>query len=838
MSNWSLGWRLARRELRGGVRGLRIVLACLALGVAAIAAVGTLRAAVEAGLEADGARLLGGDVVAANSRPFPPEARAWIEAQGGRVAELVLMRAMAVAPSGERTLVELKAADTAYPLYGALELDPPGPVGSGANGLPPVVMDPLVAQRLNLAPGAEVRIGEARFAYRGGLVSEPDKVAGPAVLGPRALIPLAALDAAGLIQPGSLVTYEIRAALPPGMDGRAFASALRNQPFADGGWRVREASQGQPGVNRFLDQAASFLVLAGLTALLVGGIGVATGVRSWLEQRGRTIATLRCLGAPAGAIFATYLIQVIGLALLGIAIGLVAGYGLTWAAAVALADALPVPPRLGFYPLPLALAAAYGMLTALAFALWPLGRAQDIPGAALFRDNIQPVAGARPRIGLILANAAAVALLVALVVGTAERPLFALSFCAAALATLGLFRLAAAGLQAVARRIPARSRPSLRLGLANLHRPGAPTALMLVSLGIGLTTLAAIALIQGNLRYQISESLPDAAPSFFFIDVQSDQAAEFDRVAGAVPGVTEVKRVPSLRARIAAVNGVPVDQVQATEETRWALRGDRGLTYAATPPEGTRIVQGQWWAADYRGEPLVSLDDRLARGWNAGPGSTITVNVLGRDIPLRVASTRDIEWRGLGLNFTMIASPGMLEAAPHTHIATVRGDPARDASLLRAVTDAFPNVTGIRVRDALDALGALLRRLGTALSSTAALTLLSGLLVLAGAVAAGQRRRIRDAVVLKTLGATRAQIRRAWLVEFGLLGLVAGIVAAAVGTAASWGVTRFVMRADWTFLPGTLAGTIILCVVLTLAMGYAGTALALRAKAAPLLRNE
>jgi putative ABC transport system permease protein len=249
-------------------------------------------------------------------------------------------------------------------------------------------------------------------------------------------------------------------------------------------------------------------------------------------------------------------------------------------------------------------------------------------------------------------------------------------------------------------------------------------------------------------------------------------------------------------------------------------------------------VQGQWWAADYRGEPLVSLDDRLARGWNAGPGSTITVNVLGRDIPLRVASTRDIEWRGLGLNFTMIASPGMLEAAPHTHIATVRGDPARDASLLRAVTDAFPNVTGIRVRDALDALGALLRRLGTALSSTAALTLLSGLLVLAGAVAAGQRRRIRDAVVLKTLGATRAQIRRAWLVEFGLLGLVAGIVAAAVGTAASWGVTRFVMRADWTFLPGTLAGTIILCVVLTLAMGYAGTALALRAKAAPLLRNE
>ncbi|HEY8613703.1 MAG TPA: FtsX-like permease family protein [Roseomonas sp.] len=837
MRNWSLGWRLARRELRGGVRGLRIVLACLALGVAAIAAVGTLRAAVEAGLEADGARLLGGDVMAANSRGFPPEARAWIEAQGGRVADIVRMRAMAVAPSGERTLVELKAADAAYPLYGAVTIDPPGPMAA-SGGLPPVVLDPLVAERLNLSPGAEIRIGEGRFAYRGALVEEPDKVAGPAIFGPRALIPLSALEATALLQPGSLVTYELRVALPPGADASAFAAALRNQPFADGGWRVREASQGQPGVNRFLDQAASFLVLAGLTALLVGGIGVATGVRSWLEQRGRTIATLRCLGAPAGAIFATYLIQVLGLALLGIAIGLVAGYALTWAGASALAGALPVPPRLGFYPLPLALAAVYGLLTALSFALWPLGRARDIPGAALFRDNIQPTPGARPRIGLLLANGAAVALLVALVVGTAERPLFALSFCGAALGTLALFRLAAAGLQSVARRIPAQRRPSLRLGLANLHRPGAPTSLMLVSLGIGLTTLAAVALIQGNLRQQIVESLPDAAPSFYFIDIQSDQVAEFDRITTGVAGVTEVKHVPSLRARIVAVNGVPADQVQATEETRWALRGDRGLTYAATPPEGTRIVQGQWWAPDYRAEPLVSLDDNLARGWNAGPGSTITVNVLGRDIDLRVTSTRDIEWRGLGLNFAMVASPGLLEAAPHTHIATVRGDPAQDSALLRAVTDAFPNVTGIRVRDALDALGTLLRRLGAALSSTAALTLLSGLLVLAGAVAAGQRRRIRDAVVLKTLGATRAQIRRAWLVEFGLLGLVAGLVAAVVGTAASWGVTRFVMRTDWTFLPGTLAGTIILCVVLTLAMSYAGTALALRAKAAPLLRNE
>jgi putative ABC transport system permease protein len=381
-------------------------------------------------------------------------------------------------------------------------------------------------------------------------------------------------------------------------------------------------------------------------------------------------------------------------------------------------------------------------------------------------------------------------------------------------------------------------RPALRLGLANLHRPGAPTPLMLVSLGIGLTTLAAIALIEGNLRRQIAEQLPDAAPNFFFIDIQSDQAARFDALARAQPGVVEVKRVPNLRARIVAVNGTPAEQVQASEDTAWALRGDRGLTYAARPPEGTRLVAGQWWPEDYRGPPLVSFDANLARGWGVGVGDTITVNVLGRDIGLRIASLRDIEYRSLGINYALVASPGLLEVAPHTHIATVRGDAATEGAVLRAITDAFPNVSGIRMRDALEAVAALLGRVGAAMTATGSVTLLAGGLVLAGAVAAGQRRRVRDAVVLKTIGATRAQIRAAWLVEFGLLGLTAGVLAAVAGTVASWAVVTYLMRAEWVFLPGTLAATVLACTVLTLAFGYVGTALALRAKAAPMLRNE
>ena len=837
MRDLLLGWRLARRELRGGLKALRIVLACLALGVAAIAAVGTLRAATEAGLRADGARLLGGDIeIRTSQRPMPQAAKDWAAARGAVLSQAVEMRAMAIAPSGERTLVELKGVDSAYPLYGTLVLAPAEATLARRDGRFGVALDSTIVERLGLRLGEVIRLGEASFTFVAVVATEPDRVASPTVLGPRALVLDAAIPETGLVQPGSLVSWDLRLRLPPGVDARPFARDWQ-AAHGDGGWRVRFAGEAEPGVNRFLDRAAAFLVLAGLTALLVGGIGVATGVRAWLEARARTIATLRCLGAQAGTILATYLIQVMLLALVGIAIGLVAGFGLTWLAAQALAGALPVPPRLGIYPRELGLAALYGLLTALAFALWPLGRAQRIPGAALFRDSIVATPG-WPSRGILLANGAAVLALAALVIGTAEQPRFAMGFVAGAALTLVLFRLGASLLMRAARAFRHVRRPALRLGLANLHRPGAPTPTMLVALGIGLTTLAAIATIEGNLRRQLADQLPNAAPSFFFIDIQNDQARDFDALARAQAGVDDVRRSPSLRARVVAVDGTPAERMVVAEESRWALRGDRGLTYAATPPEGTRLVAGQWWPADYEGPPLLSFDANIARGWGIGLGSVITVNVLGRDIDLKIASLREIQWRGLGINYVMVASPGLLEAAPHTHIATVRSTPASEVAVLRALTDAFPNVSGIRVRDALEAVAGLLSRVGVALQATSSVTLLAGMLVLAGAVAAGQRARVRDAVVLKTVGATRAQIRSAWLVEFGILGLVAGLLAAAAGSAASWAVVRFVMRGEWVFLPGTLATVVIGCVLLTLALGYVGTALALRVRPAPLLRNE
>ncbi|HJS87283.1 MAG TPA: FtsX-like permease family protein, partial [Acetobacteraceae bacterium] len=299
-----------------------------------------------------------------------------------------------------------------------------------------------------------------------------------------------------------------------------------------------------------------------------------------------------------------------------------------------------------------------------------------------------------------------------------------------------------------------------------------------------------------------------------------------------------LRQVPSLRARVVAVNGVPAEQVRATPDTRWALRGDRGLTYAASEPPGTRLAAGQWWPADYAGPPLLSLDAQIARGWGIGLGAVIRLNVLGRDIDLRVANLREVAWRQLGLNFVMIASPGLLSSAPHTYIATVRVGRAEQAALLRRVSDALPNVTGISVTEILSAIADLLAQIAAALAAMGALTLAAGVLVLTGAIAAGRRQRIHEAVILKALGATRAQLRVAWLMEFGAIGLVAGVIAAGVGTAASWAVMRFVADETWVFLPGRLAGTLAGALALMLVFGYAGTASALRAKPAARLRNE
>lgn len=843
MSGAAVALRLALRELRGGLRGFRIFVACLAVGVAAVAAVGSTASAIRDGIEADGSETLGGDIaIRSLHRDIGAEARAWLEASGA-VSRSMRMRAMTrTADRSARSLIELKAVDGAYPLYGAFALDAGQPLhaalANDADGLPGAVVEDRLLHRLGVGQGARVRIGDADFEIRGTIAREPDRLGdgGLVGLGPKVVVSAAAMASTGLIRPGSLVRYFYKIRLQPGADIVGWRAGL-DARFPDTAWRVRDRSNASPAAERFIDGTQIFLTLVGLTALLVGGVGVGNAVGNYLAGRMETIATLKCIGASGATIFGIYLIQILAMAAIGIAIGLVLGAAGPPFAGEVISGALGVDARFGVHADVLGLAAAFGLLVALLFSIWPVARACEIPGSALFRAAIVETR-AWPRLWAVAATAAMAALLALLVVATADNLGVALWFIGGTAAAFALFRAAGWGIERGAARFRRVRGAALRLALANLHRPGAPSAKVVLSLGLGLAVLVATVSIEGNLRHQVANSLPSGAPDFYFVDLQPDQIGAFERVVEAVPGTSGLRRVPMLRGRITGIAGKPASEAAVDPSARWLLRGDRGITWTAAPSRDTALVAGEWWPADYAGPALISLSHDAATGLGIGIGDTLTVDVLGRAITGTIANIREVRWRSLRINFVMVFSPGVLEGAPQTHLATLNAPLGSLARVEAAVTDRFPNVTAIRVGEVLGLVRGILDRIAAAVRTAAAVTLLAGVLVLAGAAAAGHRRRVYDAVVLKVLGATRRRVLQAYAIEYGLLGAATAAIAGIVGTIAAWAVVTRMMRFEWLFQPWIVVATVAGSAALTLAFGFVGTWRALGDKAAPLLRNE
>lgn len=840
MTGLLLAWKMARRELRGGFKGFGIFLACLALGVAVIAGVGSLSTSIDAGLKGDARAILGGDVeFHLAQRPVSTEEGRFLAAAGA-ISDVTRMRAMAIADDGRnRSLIELKAVDQAYPLYGAITLAPEQTLRAALqtrDGNWGAVAAQTLLDRLGLKLGDTIRIGEGRFVLRAVLAHEPDSVSGIFELGPRVIVAQEALAATGLIAPGTLVEHVYRVRLPSGGDVAAFIAAAKAN-FPQAGWRIRSFSDAAPNLQLLLDRLTVFLTLVGLTALLVGGVGVGNAVESYLAAKIDTIATLKCLGASRRLIFTTYLLQILALSLAGIAIGVTLGALAPVIAVPLLPASLPVEARVGLYPAPLLLAASFGLLATLAFAAWPIGAACEVRAANLFRNLVEPERIRPGALPAIVAAAAGLGL-VLLALATAPDRMVALWFVLGAAAALAVFRLAAWGVIRAAKLAGRPRQPGLRLALANLYRPGAATDSVIASLGLGLAVLVAVALVHDNIMSELGANIPQRAPSFFFIDIQPSQVDAFDHLLEGMKDVSEVHQVPSLRGRITALNGVPVERAFVGPDARWATQSERGLTYAATLPSGSVLVAGDWWPAGYRGAPLVSFANDLAQGMKLKPGDTITVNVLGRDVTATIANLRQIDWSSLNINFAMVFSPGTLDGAPQSFIATARAAPEHEAELERAVTDAFPNVSAIGVKDALTTLSDIVGSIAMAVRITAGVTLATGALVLAGAIAAGHRRRIYEAVVLKVLGATRRQIAGSFLIEYGLLGLAAALIAGIIGTLAAYFVLTRVMHTPWTFVFVDVAGTALLATGFTLLAGFAGTWHALGAKAAPFLRNE
>lgn len=857
--------RLALRDLHGGMRGMRILAACLALGVFAIAAAGSTQMAVEDGLQRDGQTLLGGDLeLRLTYRSIIPQQRAVLD-EHGTVTQGRELRVMARSESADgalhQTLVELKTVDAAYPLFGQVSLRNDSRDASLAqalarqpDGLWGVAVEPALLARLHLAVGDLLQVGQASMRVTAVISKEPDRVATVISFGPRLMMQDQALEATDLLQPGALVRQVTRLKITDGTAPSRVAAILKDR-FPEAGWRLRMVDQAAPGLQRFFTQIATYLTLVGLTALLVGGIGVANAVRAYLNARTATIAIFKSLGASSGQVFWLYLIQITAMALTGVLIGVVLGAVVPWAAAPAISPLLPFDLPVGIYPRPLLEAAVFGLLTAWIFALLPLLRARTTPAASLFRtavlgsgddDAASLPIGARARtIGWTgwLSLGIGVLVLVGLVVAVNDHKPLAGGFVIGSAVALALFRVAATGIMRVSRWLAglpsvAVGHPGLRMALSNLYRPGSQTPSLVVSMGLGVAVLVTVALIETNLTHQIEDRLPEEGPAFYFIDIQPSQRDAFAQAVASVPGAHVLNTADMVRGRVIALKGKPVRIEDVAPEARWALQGDRGLSSAADQPANAEVIAGSWWAPDYAGPPLVSVAANLAQGLGITVGDQITLNVLGRDISLRVANLREVDWTTLSMNFAFVVSPGTLRGAPVTWIATVAAPPAAEEAVQRAVVDVGSNISAIGVRQALESVDSVLQQAGLTVRATAAVTVLAGALVLGGAMAAGYRRRQYESVILKVLGAERRTVLTTHLTEYAILGLVSGVVSLLVGGVAAWAVLHFVMHMDWTFMPQVAGAVLLLCIGLVVVVGLASTWQALSAKAAPLLRQE
>ncbi|QPC86008.1 FtsX-like permease family protein [Mesorhizobium sp. NBSH29] len=840
-----LAMRFSLREMRGGFAGFRIFLICIALGVAAIGGVNSVARSISVGVANEGQGLLGGDIrFELNQREASVPELGFLNSLGV-VATSAGMRSMARLEDGsDQTLAEVKAVDASYPLYGALVTEPALDITlllEAREGVFGAAAPDLLFERLGLSVGDRLKVGSATYELRARILTEPDAISDGFAFAPRLLLSLEGLGASGLIQPGSLVEYAYKVRLPAGSSEAQLAS-IREQAkdaFPHAGWSVRTRSNAAPSLSANIERFSQFLTLVGLTALVVGGVGVANAVRAYLDSKRGVIATFKSLGASGGFVFTVYLVQVMLVAAIGIAVGLVLAALMPFAASAALSSLIPVPAETGLYPAALGLAALFGFLVTLAFALLPLGRARNVPATALFREMGFEGHGL-PHWGYVAAAFAIAVFLASLAVLFSSDRWIATIFVGATIFAFIVLRSVGWMVQWAARRAPRVGSTALRLAIGNIHRAGALTPSVVLSLGLGLTLLVTLALIDGNLRRQITGNLPERAPNFFFADIQGTDVDAFSKLLGQKAAGAKLMLVPMLRGRVIALNGIDVQKITVPPEGAWVLRGDRGITHSDTVPENASLVEGTWWPSDYSGEPLVSFSAEEGKAIGLKLGDTVTINVLGRDITARIASFRQIEWESLGINFVMVFSPNTFAGAPHSWLATLTGkniSAGQEASILNAVTRAFPAITTVRVKDALDVVNRLVAQLGTAIRAAASVALIASVLVLAGALAAGNRARVHDAVVLKTLGATRRTLIAAFALEYMLIGLATAIFALLAGGTAAWFVVASVMKLPSQFMPDVALATLILALVLTVGIGLAGTWRVLGQKAAPVLRN-
>lgn len=834
--SWPAAWAIARRDLHRRFRGLRLLLVSLFLGVGALAAIGSLTGAIRSELSERGREILGGDIEVEIYQRSLNEEEAAALAELGTVSGGTRMQAM-IATDSAAAPIELKAVDELYPLVGEVLLADGRTVGAPPEGLAWIAQG--AAERLSLNPGDSFKLGSQMVEVGGIIAEEPDRLSEGFSLGPTVIVAERLPYEAGLIAPGSMYQSKYRVDFDSLRDAQGVTEDLEER-FPTSGFDYRTADRASPGADRFVSRMGEFLTLVGLAALVIAGIGIGGGVASYLDARRNSIATLKILGATSRDIARIYALQVGAAATAGALAGLVAGVLVTPVLGYALGSLLPVRTGVLVDPGALLRAMGFGLLVALVFAAPPLLRARHFPAMALMRARVAPL-GQNWRSLLVPVGGGLAGIVLLALVGAPQPGLSAL-FLGGAVVLLGLLTLLGWAIRRLAIRLPRARNPLLRNALANLHRPGAQTGALVTALGFGLSAFVLLAAIQTSVDANIQRSVPQQAPDFFVLDIPREGTERFETTVRIESPYADIRLVPNLRGAVLAYGPrdamVVVHELEELPEGAWPLRGERGLTYSDVPMEGSTVTQGQWWAADHDGEPLVSIDEDFARAIDLKIGDYLTVGLLGVERTARIANFRRIDWDSMGFNYAIVFSPNALADAPHNLAATIdipTGAPS--GQLLRDLVREFPSSSVIEVGEVLQEARTILEQVGIAILAAASVAVLAGIAVLLGAIAAARASRLYDNVILRVLGASRKQLLLLQLLEYGLLALLLAGVALVLGSTLAWLVVVQLFEFDW--LPDWARILAVLGAGLVLVMAFAlgGSLPLLRAKPAQALRS-
>jgi len=836
-----LAFVIARRDLRGGMggraRSLSLLILGVFIGVAAVAFIATASQSLRDGAQKGALEAVGGDLSLRLFHRFPSPAELDLISQQGAVSVSAELRPMAQA-KGRFVLVEMKGVDDAYPLYGEVGIASQRRLkdvlrGGGA------VVDALLLERLGVAIGDSVQIGETTFEIRDTLSFEPDRAFRAFALGPRIMVNLDALPATGLVQPGAEVYIYTHVKL--GADENADAALKRIvSAFPDAGWRLVNARDGVPGVERTLSMVQVLLLFIGLGVMLVGGAGISGAVRAHISTKLSVIAILKSIGTPPGVITLAMGLEV----LLGALAGAVAGMFVGAFGPMVVVQALGNDVPFALSPWPdvgvLLGAGLFGILVAMLFAWWPLMALRGVTTRALLRERFDHVPG-RWSVSSLLGGGILVTGIAILIFALSPMPVLSGAFLVGGLMLAGVYLALGRVFGVLAKKLAkvlGERHVLARLALGNLHRAGAPTGAVVMALGLTLTLLVALDGIEAAAVRHVSATLPRQAPDLVMFSIPADRAQELRRASATWDSVQNQRILPFLHARVQAIKGVPVTELKIPGSLNWVVRGDRGVSFAEAVPPQTEIVRGTWWTAQTASQSLLSVDAGFAEKIGLKLGDAMTLNVSGAVVRGRIANLRRIDWTGLDLDFPIIASPGAMAGVPHTFAASLKAKPGHAGQLEAQVRERVSDLPLIRVSEVIDALSTALQAVLSGLRLAALMTGAAALVVLAGSVLQGLRERTDEALLFKVLGARRGQLLRLLAVEFVGLGVLVALVAMPLGLAVAGGVAYAAKLADvqiaWTGGLG-LAG---LAIVVSVIVGLAATWGAYTAAPARYLRRR